>query len=320
MIGSARRGWRRIAVALFAASSTLPAQELSWSGSLGYTAGSYIFTEPFRTFALLNTLTLRSGWLELSASIPVLAQNGTSVSYVAGVPVPTGGPDNGAVQRRQQGQSIPVHGGRRGQGGNGGQGDVIFASLAGLTSDAVSGTVATEDSLAVAATGDYRVRVGDPMVGASISAYEGTGFVRAVGLDAWAKAPVAPISSGVGTGAWDYGVGGAFALGTGEVLVFLNATWWILGDMPDLPLQDALFYSISVGRPLGGAWSFMASASASTRIIAGADPPASASLLLSRRLSDGASLSITAGAGLTESASAFSCSIGWATRLLGGRR
>lgn len=299
-------------VALLAVATTAPAQELGWSGSLAYASGSYIFAEQFRIVSLLNTLSLRAGRLELSASLPVYASNGTAVSYIAGVAVPTGGPDAGAVQRRQGGQTVSVRPGRRGQGNRmGGNGDILFATT-------IADTAA--DSVSVAGTGSYEVNVGDPMFGGTFTAYEGLGAVRSLGFDAYAKAPVASIESGVGSGAWDYGAGASLALGAGETIVFANAAWWVLGDMPDLELQDALFYSLAVGHPLGSNWSMLASASASTRIIAGSDPPASLYLTFSRRLADGASLSVGAGAGVTETASAFSASLGWTTRLLGGRQ
>ena len=104
-----RQGVFASGVALLAAASAVGAQELNWSGSLGYAAGSYIFSEPYRTFSLLNSLTLRAGRLELSGSLPVVAQNGTAVSLVAGIPLPTGGPESAAVQRRRQGQTCLLY-------------------------------------------------------------------------------------------------------------------------------------------------------------------------------------------------------------------
>jgi len=295
-----RQGVCASGAALLVAATAASAQDVTWSTSLGYATGSYIFDEPFRSFSLLNSLGLRAGRLSLSASLPVVAQNGTAISYVAGVPVPTGGPDNAVVQRREQGQTIPVRGGR-GRGQMGG-------SLAVL---AAADTVA--DSISVAGTGSYEINVADPVFGGSISAYESLGLVRSFDLEGWAKAPLASEESGVGTGAWDYGAGASLALGLGEALLFASATWWMLGDMSDLELEDALFYSVAVGRPIGGAWSVLASAAASTRIIAGSDPPGSVNVLLSRRSGQGASFSMGVGAGITESASSFTASVGWST-------
>lgn len=302
-----RQGVCASGAALLAAATAASAQDVTWSASFGYATGSYIFEEPFRSFSLLNSLTLRAGRLSLSASLPVVARNGTAISYVAGVPVPTGGPDNAVVRRRQQGETIPVRGGR-GRGQMGGS----------LAVSAAADTVA--DSISVAGTGSYEVNVADPIFGGSVTAYESLGLVRSFDLEAWAKAPLASEESGVGTGAWDYGAGASLALGLGEALLFVNATWWTLGDMSDLELEDALFYSVAVGRPIGGAWSLLASAAASTRIVAGSDPPGSVNLLLSRRIGQRSSLSVGLGAGITESASAFTASLGWSTSLRPGDR
>jgi hypothetical protein len=297
-------------VALLAVASGAQAQELRWSSSLGYASGAYMFDEEFRTVSLLTSLSLRAGRLEFSGSLPVLAQNGTAVSYIAGRPLPTGGPDHGVVQRRQSGSTIGVGPGRRGRGGSANSALLGYSALTDVASD----------SATVAGTGAYDLHVADPVVGASVAAYEGLGVVRSLGIDAWAKAPMASIESGVGSGAWDYGVGGAVVLGMGQSIVFANAAWWVLGDMPDLELRDALFYSVAVGRSLSPRWSILASGNASSRIIATSDPPASFNVLLSRRLSDGASLSVSAGVGLTETASAFTAGMGWSTRLLGAPR
>jgi hypothetical protein len=297
-------------MALLAVATGAQSQEVQLSTSLGYASGAYMFAEQFRTVSLLTSLSLRAGRLQLSGSLPVLAQNGTAVSYIAGVPVPTGGPDHAAVQRRQSGSTIGVRPGRRGRGGDANNALLGYSVLADPTTDSVT----------VAGTGSYEVNVADPMVGASVAAYEGLGVVRSFGVDAYAKVPVASIESGVGSGAWDYGVGGGVMLGLGQSLVFANAAWWVLGDMPDLELRDALFYSLAIGRSLTPRWSILAAGNASTRIIDGSDPPASLNLLLSRRLSDGASLSLNAGVGLTETASAFTAGMGWSTRLLSAPR
>jgi hypothetical protein len=176
------------------------------------------------------------------------------------------------------------------------------------------------DSLTVAGTGDYEVKVGDPMVGASLSVFEGMGLMRSLDLEGWAKIPVTDVESGVGTGAWDYGVGGTMALAFGETMMFAGATWWIIGDMPDLPLKDALFYSASIGRSLGEYWSGFVSLSASSQVIENVDPPVSAALSLSRRLSQGMSFHVGAGAGLTESAASFTANVGFSTRWTGAGR
>lgn len=312
MTGSAtaRRGACAIGTALLAVAAPAPAQQLSWSSSVGYAEGGYVFAETFRSISWLNSLSLSLGRIEVITSWPILAQNGTVLSYIAGSAIPTGGPDNGAVKRRGNGQTIPVRPGRRGRSGQDMQG-------------ALRNVVADDpppDSLTVAGTGSLAIHAGDPIFGATIAAFEGSGVVRSFGLEAWTKVPATSIESGVGTGAWDYGTGASLALGYGRTLVFAQATWWMLGDMPELELRDALFYSVALGVPVGGRWSLLTSASASTRIIAGSEPPVAAHVSLSRSLAKGGAFSVGAGIGLSESASDFSLTLGWSTRLLGGER
>jgi len=298
-----------LVAAFVAAPALLQAQELTWSGSVDYAAGSYVFDERFTTFSLFNSLSWRGGRLSLTGSLPIVAQNGTAISLVAGVPIPTGGPDNGTVARRQSGQTI---GGRSGRGPRGTARRASFA--AAVAADTLT------DSLTVAGTGSYEVRVADPTFGATFTAFEGEGALRALDIAGWAKAPVATVESGVGTGAWDYGAGASLTLGAGETLLFADATWWVLGDMPDLVLEDALFYSGAVGRRLGRDWSMLASVAASTRIVASVDPPVSVGLSLSRGVGRRASFSAGASVGLSESASSIAVNLGWSTNLLGGAR
>jgi len=294
------------AIAFPLAISPAPAQDVSISTSFGYASGEYIFAEQYRSMSLLTSLSVRAGRMHVSGSIPVLAQNGTSVSLVAGVPIPTGGPDAEAVRRRKQDQTIPVRPGRYGRSSYA-RGGGSFA----LATDSLA------DSLTVAGTGDYEVNLGDPMIGASLSLFEGMGFMRSLNLEGWAKIPVTDIESGAGTGAWDYGIGGSIAIVAGGTMMFAGATWWIIGDMPDLVLEDALFYSASIGRSLGRDWSGLVSMSASSQVIENVDPPVSAALSLSRRLTGGMSLHLGAGAGLTESASSFTANIGFSRRWSG---
>ncbi|MEW5918084.1 MAG: hypothetical protein AB1762_16905 [Gemmatimonadota bacterium] len=302
------------AVVLLTALAPLRAQDLTWSSSIGYAGGSYVFDDQLHTFSWLNSLWWRLQRINLTASLPVVAQNGTAISLVGGVPVPTGGPDAGAVQRRQSGQSIRLRPGRRTTSGSGGNGRI--AGSWSLAADVSMDTLI--DSLSVAGTGAYEVNVGDPMFGGTLTTYQGNGVVRSFDVGAWAKAPIASVESGVGTGAWDYAGGASLALGVAQTLLFADATWWVLGDMPDLKLKDALFYSVGIGQPLGSDWSLLGSVSASTRVSETVDAPLAVGLSLSRGLARRASFSVGASVGITESASSVSAYVAWSTKLFGG--
>ncbi len=68
---------RRALLLLVAAAvqtSTAAAQELTYGGTLQYSTGKYIFTEPTDTWSFTSALTLTAGPLRLGAYVPVIAQ------------------------------------------------------------------------------------------------------------------------------------------------------------------------------------------------------------------------------------------------------
>jgi hypothetical protein len=54
-------------------------QALTYTGSLHYATGEYIFTERTHTLYLVNGLGLRAGGLNLSASVPLVLQNSEAI-------------------------------------------------------------------------------------------------------------------------------------------------------------------------------------------------------------------------------------------------
>ena len=277
----------------------LAAQELRYSGSLGYSVGQYIFTEPTASYSLLSTLSLRLGRLDLSAGFPVVLQNSTAVSLLGGVFVPTGGPQGGAVGGRQPGEQVPM-----GPGGGGGGGGGPRFALAALGAAADSG-------LTVAEPGTYRLSAGDPVVSATVQAFRGTGTLRSLDLSAHAKAPLVDPASGVGTGQWDYGAGAGLTLAAGRLLLFADAAWWRLGDLPDLELRDYLDASVGVGFPLAARWNLLASAATASRVIDTVEPARSLGASLGYLTPAGHGLSLGVGLGLSESTPDLSVFAGW---------
>jgi len=132
-----------------------------------------------------------------------------------------------------------------------------------------------------------------------------------------AKAPVADPDRGFGTGAWD--AGGALSVAGrlgGSVLVFGEVGYWVLGDMPDLELQDPLSYSVGIGHALGGSGvSLLASLSGYSRILADTDPPLDVGGAVGYRIGEGRSVNLGLTIGLSESSPDIALSAGWRTRL-----
>lgn len=278
------------------------AQTLEYTGGVQSWTGEYLFTERTTSFTLLTGLSLDLGRLRLAASLPLLYQNSTAVTYVGGAPVPTGGPDAGAVRQREPGRKVPMGSGPHGPGPGG-----------------RVGAMAADDAPAtqvVAAPGDYHVDVGDPLLQAELTLHEGVGVLRRIGVHALAKAPVADVESGVGTGEWDYGAGLSLGVGGARTFLLADASFWVVGDMPDLTLRNTLAYAVSVGRSLGnGQWSVLGSVLGATAMIERVDAPVSVGLGVGYAPRSTHGFNVGVSVGLTESAPDVSSFLGWRVAL-----
>ena len=284
--GRPARGAALLLALVALAGDPVAGQQVDYNGSLSYSTGSYVFLDRTHSLWLSNGLTLRAGSLNLSASLPVVAQNSSSVSFVAGQPLPSGGEHSGAVSGRGTGKV-----GSRGSGGQSTDSTVVFRDT-------------------------YEVQVGDPMMFGGLEAFSGLGFVRSVVVQGAAKAPLRTLESGVGTGEWDFGAGASLVVGKGYTLVFGNVTYWWFGDLPELQLAGSLFYSVAVSRAVMDARaSISATLAGGTAIMDTVDPPLSAGVGFLYSLSTGRSLSLGASVGLTEGSPDFSTYLGWSLRL-----
>ncbi|HEX6059843.1 MAG TPA: hypothetical protein VFZ11_12610 [Gemmatimonadaceae bacterium] len=275
------RRWRRVflflAGAQLAPAMTAPgAQQVTYTGSLHGASGDYIFTERTSSVALVSGLALELGRLHLSATVPLLLQSAPWVTTGGAGPVPTGGPRY---------ESVAEWSGRGGRQ----HGRITLPASA-------------EPS---------EVGIGDPMLFAGVSLVEG-GAGPGVSLEGAVKAPVADVARGLGTGEWDYGAGLGASLPFGRTALYLDGMYWVLGDMPGLPLRDVLSWSGAIGRIFrDGEWSALASVSGSGATIEGSDAPVQAGVMLGRRWASGRTISASLSVGLTESASDVAGSVGW---------
>jgi hypothetical protein len=281
------RGAGLLAAAVALAGQSVAGQQVDYTGSLSYSTGSYVFLDRTHSLWLSSGLTLRAGRATVSANLPVIVQNSSIVSFVAGQPIPTGGEQSGAVSRRGTGKI-----GSRGAGGQ-------------ANADS---TVVFRDA--------YELQVGDPLMSAAWEAFSSPGFVRSLVVQASAKAPLRTLESGVGTGEWDFGAGGSLVVGEGYTLAFGDVAYWWFGDLPELVLRGSLFYSVAISRTVMDARaSVMASVSGSTRIVQTVDPPLSVGLGFLYSPRAGRSVSFGANVGLTEGTPDFSSYVGWSLRL-----
>ncbi|MGM0545414.1 MAG: transporter [Bacteroidota bacterium] len=265
----------------------LQAQNLYYSGSLQYATGSYYFTERTGSFYFSNSVGVSSTRWSLYVSMPLIYQNTPWISYskTGTGPLPTGGPQSGLVDKRQQ------------QGSGNGRGQRRHTINPG-PADTVSYS---------------QTQFGDPSLSANLKLWNSPSGRSMINANGGLKFPVADENSGFGTGAWDVGGGLSWSQRIQQhYLLMVSGMYWYLGDMDELDLNNLLSYSAALGRTfsdgkLMGTVSFMGS----TEIIDDVDPPVNVGAGLNYRLSNATNLNTNILFGLTESASDFSIGVGW---------
>ncbi len=293
--------------------SGLAGQSLSYDGSASFSRGSYIFTEATNSFWFSNGLTFRAGRFTLSGSLPVIIQNSGIISFVAGQPVATGGEDSEAVGRRNKGEPVGTHDGSgKGMDGRG---------AAALVTDPFGRQGVEEpadDSTTVYFRDSYEVQVGDPLFSGSLELFSSPGALRSITLGVSAKAPLRSVESGVGTGAWDVGVGASLAAGSSRNLFLADVSWWSYGDLPDLTLDPGWMWGMSASRSFSaGRVALSASFAGATAMVETMDAPMSVGLGLMVLPRIGRAFSTGVWFGLTEASPDISISLAWSLRLGG---
>ena len=276
---------RRVALAaglLAVASVSTPAQSLSYVGGLQYATGDFIFTERTWSAYFSNGLVWSTGRLRASATIPLVMQPAGWLQYSgAGVVVPTGG--------------------------MGGSAGTPSSSGGGTGSGMHGGTMTPSSGAPFSGIG-----VGDP-IGRIDVALSGTDAGHPIlNLVGAAKAPLADVGRGFGTGQWDVGAGLSSALTVRGISVFGEALYWKLGNPSGASLRNAVVYAMSVGRVLPRSrWSVLGTVSGATSLWTGLAAPVQAGMGVGYLLESGSSVFVTAGAGLTRTAPAITTGLGW---------
>lgn len=282
-----------IALAMAAAAASLPAQTLVYTGALQGATGNYIFTQSTTTASLTNGLTLNAGRLSLSASIPLLYQSTPWVSQSGAGMIPTGGPD-----------ATTAHPG----GGR----------AIGMVSGAMAVSAARISM--PSASGYDQVGVGDPSMFASLRVVSDAPGVPAVHLTGGVKAPVASVTSGFGTGEWDYGAGAGLSKEIGKTFVAADVMYWWLGDMPDLNFTNPVTFAATVSHLVSSdRYAVYVNAWGSTKSLSDTDAPAQVGGGVCRMENGLCRLSFGASFGLTSSTPAVSAMIGWQVPLVPSR-
>lgn len=295
-----------LAAGLLLAIQSLGGQQLDAGVTVQAARGRYIFEDATTSWMLLITFSAQGDRWRFSASLPGIYQNSSAVSYVGGVPIGTGGPNGGTVAGRRSGDRIP---GRRQPGGGAGTG---LSSAFGAAS---SGQVAalTTDSGYVEAPGAYQFTLGDPLLTLGRDLWTSAGGEHRIGMQGFAKLPLAPVSSGVGTGAADVGAALSGSVTMGRTMLALDVSHWVIGDLPDLELRDITGAMFGIGRAFG--WSRQHSLtgtfSVATAAVARSEAPQTVALGYGFVREDGGNLSLGVAHGLTESSAEWTAWVGW---------
>lgn len=176
----------------------------------------------------------------------------------------------------------------------------------------VNGQPLPEDAAPSPETTGHDGSVSDPLVQVYAQVHQSrrTG----VGLSASVKVPVAEAGS-FGTGEWDVSAAASLSqfVGPATMLGF-DIAYWHLGDMPEVPLQDTVTGTLTVGQGFGRVWTASLSLSGGGAAVAGFADPWWASLLLGRSFSRGI-WGFTASVGLSDGAPDFTVGFVWRARL-----
>lgn len=247
------------------------AAQVAVEGGAFVATGRYFFDEPTTTFTWTGGLSYTAGRLTLRATVPLVAQNTTLVTGSGTGLVPSGGSAAGMVSDS----------GRQRRGGQEGM---------------------RLQAPATAVTG-YRAVLSDPVLAASVRL--GTAVQTGLTAGVMVKVPVTDTSE-FGTGALDVGVSVGLTRYLGpSVFLALDASYWYLGDLPDLDFRSPVGGTITAGRVSAGGWGVSVSLSGATPALDGYAPPVSIGAAVTR-LRGRAAWSLWASAGLTETAAAVS--------------
>lgn len=268
-----RRVPRALAAGLLLAIQSLGGQQLDAGVTVQAARGRYIFEDATTSWMLLMTFSAQGDRWRFSVSLPGIYQNSSAVSYVGGVPIGTGGPNGGTVGGRRSGDRIP---GRR-------------------------------------QPGAYSFTLGDPLLTLGRDLWTSAGGEHRIGMQGFAKLPLAPVSSGVGTGAADVGAALSGSVTIGRTMLALDVSHWVIGDLPDLELRDITGAMFGIGRAFG--WSRQHSLtgtfSVATAAVARSEAPQTVALGYGFVREDGGNLSLGVAHGLTESSAEWTAWVGW---------
>ena len=295
---------------LWLAGGRLAAQGIAYDGSLSASTGDYFFTEPTSSVVLTNSLAVRAGRFTFRGTLPVWWQNTTLLTPTGAGSIPDGGPDgrdavrdSGQAREQRKGGGSGDRSGSGSGGRSGGPQAVRAPTGVLLSSSGEPDVPAPSQSL----TG-WDVAVADPTLQAGVRIPAGSQV--STGMSVTAKLPLTGTSA-IGTGEWDFGAYGYVSVPLSSRLTAgLDASYWILGDLPDFEFQDPVTGSASLGLLFGNGWAGLASFTAGTSALEGYDAPLWIGAAVSRLRGNGA-LGLNLTVGLSETVPDLGLGLTW---------
>ncbi|MFQ6674528.1 MAG: hypothetical protein ACE5GH_07070 [Fidelibacterota bacterium] len=261
-------------VFLFVVSGAQARGTWSISSSVQATQGSYIFDTSTMAVYVYSGLRYRTRKWNLSASLPMVAQNNDRVTRTGGMFLPTG------QVHHSEGQSgTPHHGG------------------------SMTGSSTT--------TSELKVAMGDLYLYGELELFSEWFKRTSVSLGAQMKFPTASPNTNYGTGEFDYGLGLSVRKRSGSFAGFADIGFLAIGDPDGVTYRDPVTVGGGLGRVFGkGRFSFLLYYQRYSRILPGYDPPREVSVGLSVKLNSRSTVSLMGLSGLSETSPDVSVSGG----------
>lgn len=254
-----RRGFCRWPLALMLAlfilsvSGNAQAGEWSYSGSVRYAYGNYIYTTTTRSYYFLSYLRYRTERYRLSLGLPVIGQNSSLIAYGGGGMMPR----SRALSNDGMGQN---HDGRMGS--------------------------ASESNV-----NKFDFAFGDLFLNGEYTLLNEDELMPKVALTGQLKMPTGSTSTGVSTGAWDYGLGLSLSKSESHRYAVLEVGYYWIGDAPTTDYQNALSYGVGYGHRFNSdKYGFLLYLSGYSKILQDFEAPGQFSFITNYRMNSGVTL------------------------------
>lgn len=185
------------------------AGEWSYSGSVRYAYGNYIYTAKTESYYFLSYLRYRTDRYKLSLGLPVIAQNSSLIAFGGGgmMPRTRAGSADGMGQKNS-GRMNPIN----------------------------------ENS-----TSKFDFAFGDLFLNGEYTLLNEDELMPKVALTGQLKMPAGSAAMGVSTGAWDYGLGLSLNKSDSHRYAALDLAYYWIGDAATINYENALSYGVGYG-------------------------------------------------------------------------